>query len=213
MPKNLPLKVGAQVMLVKNIVQGVLVNGTLGRVVGFYRPREAAKLHINVLLPEARDPGGEDDPALRAREEQRAQAEQREQRLKKILALDSVWPAVQFASGPLALCVPLSFEAVTAEGSVEAVREQVPLILAWALSIHKSQGQTLDRVRVDLTRIFEKGQGERLLPRSVACPVLVLTRHSTAYVALSRATRMETLQVVNFDPSKCVPAAAPPSLH
>ena len=160
MPKNLPLKVGAQVMLVKNVVQGVLVNGTLGRVVGFYRPREAAKLHINVLLPEARDPGGEEDPALRAREEQRAQAEQREQRLKKILALDSVWPAVQFASGPLALCVPLSFEAVTAEGSVEAVREQVPLILAWALSIHKSQGQTLDRVRVDLTRIFEKGQGE-----------------------------------------------------
>ena len=120
---------------------------------------------------------------------------------------------MQFASGPLALCVPLSFEAVTAEGSVEAVREQVPLILAWALSIHKSQGQTLDRVRVDLTRIFEKGQGERLLPRSVACPVLVLTRRVIAYVALSRATRMETLQVVNFDPSKCVPAVAPPSPH
>lgn len=49
------------------------------------------------------------------------------------------------------------------------------------MSIHKSQGQTLDRVRVDLGQIFEKGQ---------------------AYVALSRATSLETLQILNFQPSK-----------
>lgn len=54
---------------------------------------------------------------------------------------------------------------------------QVPLILAWALSIHKSQGQTLQRVKVNLDGVFEKGQ---------------------AYVAVSRATGLEGLQVINF---------------
>ena len=60
-------------------------------------------------------------------------------------------------------------------------RHQVPLILAWALSIHKSQGQTIQRVKVDLGRVFEKGQ---------------------SYVALSRAATMEGLQVLRFDPKK-----------
>ncbi|TBU47339.1 PIF1-like helicase-domain-containing protein [Dichomitus squalens] len=147
-PKKLPLKVGAQVMLVKNVIQGLLVNGSLGRVVGFFKPREAV----------AMDEQGEGEGSNRSAEQEKAQQEQREQKLKKILATNTVWPAVQFACGPLMLCVPLLFEVNNADGGIEAVREQVPLILAWALSIHKSQGQTLERVRVDLGRIFEKGQ-------------------------------------------------------
>ena len=57
------------------------------------------------------------------------------------------------------------------------------------MSIHKSQGQTLERVKVDLARIFEKGQ---------------------AYVALSRATSLEGLQVLNFDASKVFAAPVLP---
>jgi ATP-dependent DNA helicase PIF1 len=86
-----------------------------------------------------------------------------------------------FTNGSQRLCVPEEFTVNGALGNVEASRTQVPLILAWALSVHKSQGQTLQRVRVDLRNTFEKGQ---------------------AYVALSRATSLERLEVLNFDPLK-----------
>jgi hypothetical protein len=70
------------------------------------------------------------------------------------------WPLVRFTNGVLLLCAPLAFSVEGFRGNCEAHRLQVPLILAWALSIHKSQGQTLARVKVNLNSVFEKGQGE-----------------------------------------------------
>ncbi len=120
------------------------MNGSIGRVVAFYKPRDAVAKGAQIAIPdnqqglrkalgvkdEKKDAGAGggadvDDPFEKMQEQ--AQAEQREQKLKAILALNSVWPCVQFHSGPLMLCVPLSFEVINADGNVEAVREQVRL--------------------------------------------------------------------------------------
>lgn len=65
-----------------------------------------------------------------------------------------------------------------------ASREQIPLKLAYAISCHKVQGQTLDFAEVDLGNIFEYGQ---------------------AYTALSRVKSLEGLSVRNFKKS-CIKA-------
>ncbi|KAI0828262.1 hypothetical protein BC628DRAFT_106512 [Trametes gibbosa] len=161
-PISLPLKVGAQVMLVKNIVQGVLVNGSVGRVVNFLKPIEAMRMGIQLALPDRRDCNSPDVPDIGEgavvevplTKSEKAAAQQREENIKRILQLNSIYPVVLFQSGATQLCVPLSFEANSAEGTVEAVRHQ-----------------TLERVRVDLGRIFEKGQGTRI-HSSVLCAML-----------------------------------------
>lgn len=65
------------------------------------------------------------------------------------------------------------------------------------MSIHKSQGQTLERVKVDLGRVFEKGRFiiECVYPHTDEFL-------GQAYVALSRATSLDGLQVLNFDAKK-----------
>ncbi|MCO5112586.1 MAG: PIF1 family ATP-dependent DNA helicase [Bdellovibrionaceae bacterium] len=71
------------------------------------------------------------------------------------------------------------FEILNADNEVSATITNLPLTLAWASTIHKAQGASIDRVCVDLSGFWEKGQ---------------------AYVALSRAKSSEGLFVNNWDP-------------
>jgi len=62
------------------------------------------------------------------------------------------------------------------------IARQIPLALAWCSTIHKSQGQSLDCVKINIGKgIFEYGQ---------------------SYVALSRARNLEGLFIEEFEPSK-----------
>ncbi|WVW86550.1 hypothetical protein I302_108600 [Kwoniella bestiolae CBS 10118] len=160
-PQDLELKVGALVMLVTNMQDGVLVNGSTGTVVDFMTLSEASAVNIH---PAAGNYGSAPDPKV-------------------------AWPVVEFipskhASGKVAkrVVVPqMSVDVLNAAGRAEATRHQIPLILAWALTIHKSQGQTLERVKIDLNNIFVEGQ---------------------TYVAISRAVSLDTLQLLNFSAHK-----------
>lgn len=98
------------------------------------------------------------------------EAHQRDRAAASNLVPEGIWPVVQFGKGRLPkLLTPVEFTLEDSQGQLEATRTQIPLILAWAMSIHKPQGQTLERLKVNLNSVFETGQ---------------------AYVALSRATSM-----------------------
>lgn len=63
-------------------------------------------------------------------------------------------------------------------GRVRASITQLPLRLAWAITVHKSQGMSMDEAAMDLTSVFEFGQG---------------------YVALSRVRRLSGLHIFGWN--------------
>ncbi len=126
--EKLKLKIGAEVMFIKNDNSSRYVNGTRGVVVGFEKT-------------------------------------------------DEQWPLVKTYGNKIIIANPEEWK-YEEHDVVRAVITQIPLRLAWAITIHKSQGMTLDAAEIDLGDAFEPGMG---------------------YVALSRVRSLTGLKLMNLN--------------
>ena len=134
--ENLTLKIGSQVMMLKNTYhKDGIINGSTGIVKSFVKKR-------NGYLPVVQFENG----------------------VELEIKYD-VWEIGKFNSQ-------------LGRFEVEATMEQIPLILAWAITVHKSQGMSLDKIECDLAKSFADGQ---------------------IYVALSRVRNLEGLFIKSFN--------------
>lgn len=86
-------------------------------------------------------------------------------------------PVVKTLKGRHVSVKPVSWT-IEQEAEVKAQIRQLPLRLAWAITVHKSQGMNLEAARINLAKSFLRGMG---------------------YVALSRLTRLEGLELLGLN--------------
>jgi hypothetical protein len=86
-------------------------------------------------------------------------------------------PVIETYGGMTFSVSPQSWK-IEEEGKVKAEISQLPLRLAWAITVHKSQGMSLDMMEVDLSKSFVQGMG---------------------YVALSRVRSLEGMKLLGFN--------------
>ncbi|MCD8561487.1 AAA family ATPase [Candidatus Saccharibacteria bacterium] len=87
------------------------------------------------------------------------------------------YPIVEFRNGKEVLMTPDTWELRDGDKKRASIT-QIPLRLAWAITVHKSQGMTLDAARIDLRKAFVEGMG---------------------YVALSRVKSLDTLYLAGIN--------------
>jgi ATP-dependent DNA helicase PIF1 len=87
------------------------------------------------------------------------------------------YPIVEFKNGRTVTMMPDTWELRDGDKKRASI-SQVPLRLAWAITVHKSQGMTLDAARIDLSKAFVEGMG---------------------YVALSRVKNLDNLYLVGIN--------------
>lgn len=112
---------------------------------------------------------------------------------------DTGYPIVKTRAGAVIGAEPMEWM-IEDQGRTLASVKQVPLRLAWAMTIHKSQGMSLDAALIDLGAAFEFGQGYVALSRVRRLSGLFLlgvneraTRVHPDILAQERAFRAESL--------------------
>ncbi|MBU5617912.1 AAA family ATPase [Psychrobacter sp. TAE2020] len=180
---ELVLKVGAKVMFIKNNTELNVSNGTMGELIGYatvkvddsHAKAKAEKDAISHALESKETVVASDDDKSDSIVE--PQAKKAAKAISKQPTSQKM-PVVRLNSGREVIAEPEEWIIEDETGEVLASYQQVPLCLAWAITIHKSQGMTLDAAEIDLSRTFELGQG---------------------YVALSRLKSLAGLQLLGMN--------------
>lgn len=155
----LSLKLGAQVMLLKNDPERRYVNGTIGKIVAL----EQESLQILI--------------------------EENGLEWKEIEVTPVTWEIIRYKSDPANPDEILS--------EVIGTFTQFPLRLAWAVTIHKAQGKTFDKVIIDLgTGAFEHGQTYVALSRCRTLEGIVLRQRIRPQDMLTDLRIVEFYQIM-----------------
>ena len=176
---ELILKVGAKVMFIKNNTELGVSNGTMGELIGFAAVKvDDSQDTTDALIEEDADNTADNDEesAKAAKGKTKKDKDKKQPKAKKTTT--QKMPVVRLNSGREVIAEPEEWIIEVETGEVLASYEQVPLCLAWAIAIHKSQGMTLEAAEIDLSRTFELGQG---------------------YVALSRLKSLAGLQLLGMN--------------
>ncbi|OLF39237.1 AAA family ATPase [Psychrobacter sp. Cmf 22.2] len=171
---ELILKVGAKVMFIKNNTELGVSNGTMGELIGFAAVKiDDSKDTSDDLIEDT----AQDAIAKNTKNKAKKDKESKEKPKDKKPTMQKM-PVVRLNSGREVIAEPEEWIIEDETGDVLASYLQVPLCLAWAITIHKSQGMTLEAAEIDLSRTFELGQG---------------------YVALSRLKSLAGLQLLGMN--------------
>ena len=156
---SLSLKLGAQVMLLKNDPERRYVNGTIGKIVAL--EQESLKILI----------------------------EENGLEWKEIEVTPVTWEIIRYKSDPT--------NPDEIQSEVIGTFTQFPLRLAWAVTIHKAQGKTFDKVIIDLcTGAFEHGQTYVALSRCRTLEGIVLRQRIRPQDMLTDLRIVEFYQIM-----------------
>lgn len=198
---ELILKIGAKVMFIKNNNELGVSNGTMGELIGFAavkvddaKAKEKAKKDAEEDIAESLVDSDEDDVDNKSAANKAKGKSAAKKKLPVVAVADAKsttqkMPVVRLNSGREVVAEPEEWIIEDETGDVLASYEQVPLCLAWAITIHKSQGMTLDAAEIDLSRTFELGQGYVALSRLKSLAGLKLLGMNTMSLQLDPLAR------------------------
>lgn len=188
---ELTLKIGAKVMFIKNNGDMNVSNGTMGTVVDFAPimlekdtdGKKSDDKNGNNKPDNTHQKSKDHDDNVNDSVAKSDEAKADDKKSSEIKALETAieqqkFPVVELNDGRRVTVEYDNWRIDDEEGEILAAYYHIPLTLAWAITIHKSQGMTLDAAEIDLSKTFENGQG---------------------YVALSRLKQLSGLQLLGLN--------------